>query len=64
MFARDTIVAWVTKQNTFMGQVIESGANTTIIRVISTAKGKKHDGKKMAVFNKYLRIMKNGKAII
>lgn len=61
MFTKNTAVAWATKSNTFMGKVVESNENTSVVIVTSTAKGRKHDGKKMIVHNEYLADMSNGR---
>lgn len=60
MFAKNTQVAWVTKQNTFMGMVVESNKNTTVVLVTATARGRKWDGKKVAVHNQFLGDMTSG----
>lgn len=64
MFKKNTQVVWATKSNTFMGKVIESNENISIVVVTSTAKGRKFDGKKVAVHNQYLADIATGKAIV
>lgn len=55
MFTQGQCVGWVTKSNTFIGWVLESGHNTSVVLVIATAKGNKYDGKEMAIFNGLLQ---------
>lgn len=63
MFEKGTMVVWVTMSNTFMGRVIESGENRSIVKVTSTATGK-GEGRSHSVKNEFLSRLVNGRAIV
>lgn len=61
-FQPDTLVAWATKKNTFMGSVISGNSRMTIVLIISTAKPCRDEGKKVAIPTRNLGRVVDGKA--
>lgn len=64
MFKKDTMVAWATKRNTYMGQVESSNERNSTILVTSTARRSKDIGRKFVVSNAHLGDISSGRTVV
>ena len=64
MFTPQTTVAWVVGKNAFLGQFIEGNEQVSIVLVTSQSKGRKFEGKRVAIATYALGEVVNGKAIV
>lgn len=64
MFTPNTTVAWVTKSIAYLGQFIEGNERVSIVLVTGQSKGRKLEGKRIAVATCALGEVIAGKAVV